>query len=111
MNVNLINAGLSVVTAGAVATGVAFAADYGDTQPAPRHAKEQAAFAAAKSAQDDPELKVSKQSQVAYMVGEAVVDEKGQDDAGDPDGKGSANFLVVDQDTLCYGFMVRGVGT
>jgi hypothetical protein len=56
-------------------------------------------------------LDSSRLSQVAYLTGLEEVDDQGQDDNGDPDAKGSANLLQVDERTVCYGFMVRGTDT
>jgi hypothetical protein len=56
-------------------------------------------------------LDESRLSQVAYLTGLAEVDEQGEDDNGDPDAKGSANLLQIDERTVCYGFMVRGTDT
>ena len=53
----------------------------------------------------------SRLSQVAYLTGLAEIDDHGDDDAGDPDAKGSANLLQVDERTVCYGFMIRGAET
>lgn len=53
----------------------------------------------------------SRLSQVAYLTGLAEIDDQGEDDNGDPDAKGSANLLQVDERTVCYGFMVRGTDT
>jgi hypothetical protein len=53
----------------------------------------------------------SRFSQVAYLTGLAEIDDQGENDAGDPDAKGSANFLQIDERTVCYGFMIRGAET
>jgi hypothetical protein len=54
-------------------------------------------------------LRPSRLSEVAYLTGQAEIDmADGQPDAGDPDAKASANFLFVDESTLCYGFMLKG---
>ncbi len=55
------------------------------------------------------QLESSRLSQVAYLTGLAEIDDQGEDDNGDPDGKGSANLLQVDESTVCYGFMVKGI--
>jgi hypothetical protein len=52
-------------------------------------------------------LTASRLSWSAYLTGQAEVDDQG-DDAGDPDAKGTAMFLQVDQRTVCYGFALRG---
>lgn len=44
----------------------------------------------------------------AYLTGKAEVNAEGDDGAGDPNAKGTASFLVVDEQTLCYGFAIRG---
>jgi hypothetical protein len=53
----------------------------------------------------------SRFSQVAYLTGLAEIDEQGEEDAGDPDAKGSANLLQIDERTVCYGFMIQGAET
>jgi hypothetical protein len=53
------------------------------------------------------DMEASRLSWSAYLTGQAEVDDEG-DDAGDPDAKGSAMFLQVDQQTVCYGFALRG---
>jgi hypothetical protein len=54
-------------------------------------------------------LRPSRLSEVAYLTGQAEIDiADGQPDAGDPDAKGSANLLFVDESTVCYGFMLKG---
>jgi len=89
-----------------VGVGIAGADGYGGGQSAkPKQGKDSKRWKAFKS------LDTSRLSQVAYMTGGDVVNAAGEDDVGDPDGKGSANFLQVDERTICYGFMVRGVGT
>jgi hypothetical protein len=50
----------------------------------------------------------SRLSQSAYMSGGEIVDEDG---VGDSDGKGSATFLQIDRETVCYGFAVTKTGT
>jgi hypothetical protein len=57
------------------------------------------------------QLDSSRLSQVAYMTGLEEVDDQGENDNGDPDAKGSANLLQVDERTVCYGFMVKGTDT
>lgn len=89
-----------------VGVGFAGAQGYGGQQSAkPKKSKQGKQWKAFKK--HDP----SRVSQVAYMTGGDVIDAAGEDDVGDPDGKGSANFMQVDERTICYGFMVRGVGT
>jgi hypothetical protein len=44
----------------------------------------------------------------AYLTGKAVVNDEGQDGAGDPGAKGTATFFIVDRQTICYGFALRG---
>jgi hypothetical protein len=56
-------------------------------------------------------LDSSRLSQVAYLTGLAEVDGQGEDDAGDPNAKGSANLLQTDERTVCYGFMLTGAST
>jgi hypothetical protein len=54
-------------------------------------------------------LRPSRLSEVAYLTGQAEIDPAdGLPDAGDPDAKGSANFLFVDESTVCYGFILKG---
>jgi hypothetical protein len=54
-------------------------------------------------------LRPSRLSEVAYLTGQAEIDPvDGRPDAGDPDAKGSANLLFVDESTVCYGFMLKG---
>jgi len=57
------------------------------------------------------QLDSSRLSQVAYLTGLEEVDDQGENDNGDPDAKGSANLLQVDERTVCYGFMVKGTDT
>jgi hypothetical protein len=56
-------------------------------------------------------LDSSRLSQVAYLTGAEEVDDQGENDNGDPDAKGSANLLQVDERTVCYGFMVTDTDT
>jgi hypothetical protein len=97
----------TVVASGFVIIGSAFAQGYGDhhdsgsSQPAPKDGAKWQQF---------KQLSPSRLSQSAYLTGAAEVDEEG-DDAGDPDGKGSATFLQVDESTVCYGFTARGIDT
>jgi CHRD domain len=56
------------------------------------------------------DMTASRQSWTAYLNGQAEVDGDG-DDAGDPDAKGSAMFLQIDERTVCYGFALRGADT
>ena len=86
----------SVAVVGAVGVGVAVADDgYPTKQPG------------ASKAQPPAQFEASRLSWTAYLTGEAEVDQDGGD-AGDPDAKGSAMFLQVDQRTVCYGFALRG---
>jgi CHRD domain len=55
-------------------------------------------------------LKASKVAQSAYLTGTQEVDADGPE-AGDPDAKGTATFLSVNETTLCYGFTLRGAAT
>jgi CHRD domain len=52
--------------------------------------------------------KESQSALSAYLTGKAEVNDDGDDGAGDPDAKGTASFLVADEQTLCYGFAIRG---
>jgi hypothetical protein len=54
-------------------------------------------------------LHASKVAQTAYVLGANEVDADGPE-AGDPDAKGTATFLSINETTLCYGFMLRGAG-
>ena len=54
-------------------------------------------------------LHASKVAQSAYLLGANEVDADGPE-AGDPDAKGTATFLSINETTLCYGFMLRGAG-
>jgi hypothetical protein len=80
-------AGLALVAA--VGAGYAGAQDYGKR----------------KSKND---LKASQAALSAYLTGDAEVNDDGEDGAGDPNAKGTASFLVADEQTLCYGFAIRG---
>ena len=66
---------------------------------------------AGEHSQGTQQMQSSRLSQVAYLTGLAEIDDQGEDDAGDPDAKGSANFLQVNETTVCYGFMIRGAET
>jgi hypothetical protein len=60
------------------------------------------------------QFKDYEQSQVAlsaYMTGKAEIDQEGNDGVGDPDAKGTAMLLIVDERTICYGFSLRGAET
>jgi hypothetical protein len=95
-----------VLMAGALAAlvaGVGGALAHGTDDHGAPHAG-----AGAKQSQGTRHLDSSRLSQVAYLTGLAEIDEQGEDDAGDPDAKGSANLLQVDERTVCYGFMIRG---
>jgi CHRD domain len=69
-----------------------------------------AGFAAAQDPYEQPPATGggAQQAQGTYMTGQAVPDEDG---VADEDGKGSANFLHLADDTICYGFSVDGTGT
>jgi hypothetical protein len=55
-------------------------------------------------------MTASRGSQSAYLTGAAEVSEQGNA-AGDPNAKGAAVLLTVDERTLCYGFTLKGADT
>jgi hypothetical protein len=61
-----------------------------------------------KKARQAKQMKKSQSALSAYLTGQAEVNDEGQDGAGDPNAKGTASFLVADEQTLCYGFAIRG---
>lgn len=93
-------AALAVTAGGALANG------YGD-HPAPAPAPPPAG-GSGQEWQAFKQLESSRLTQVAYLTGLAEIDDQGEDDNGDPNAKGSANLLQVDERTVCYGFMVTG---
>jgi CHRD domain-containing protein len=98
MNHRLLALGASVVATTAIGAGVSLAQGGYD------HPHD----GGKKKAGED--MVASRLSWSAYLNGAAEVDADG-DDAGDPDAKGSAMFLQVDERTVCYGFALRGAGT
>jgi hypothetical protein len=90
-------AGLALVAA--VGAGYAGAQGYGE-EKSPGQGK--------RPQQSKDHLRPSKVALSAYLTGEAEVNDEGQDGAGDPNAKGTASFLVADEQTLCYGFAIRG---
>jgi CHRD domain len=90
----------SIVLLAAVAVGLALIANGGSAG-----AQEYGKHKGKKSRQD---MKASQAALSAYLTGRAEVNEDGQDGAGDPNAKGTASFLVADEQTLCYGFAIRG---
>jgi CHRD domain len=96
----IVGAALAVFVVGA---GTALAGGGGNGATASKHGgKQWKAF---------KKLDSSRLSQVAYLTGLEEVDDQGENDNGDPDAKGSANLLQVDERTVCYGFMVKGTDT
>jgi hypothetical protein len=91
----------AVLLVGAIGAGVSLAAD------AQHHNGQDKRSRAQKPRAQSEEMVASRLSWSAYLNGAAEVDDEG-DDAGDPDAKGSAMFLQVDQQTVCYGFALRG---
>lgn len=87
-----------------IGVGVAAAGVYGGTHGG----GQQATGGKGQQWQTFKRLDSSRLSQVAYLTGLAEIDDEGEDDNGDPDAKGSANLLQVDERTVCYGFMVQG---
>jgi hypothetical protein len=61
-----------------------------------------------KKSQKFKDLRESQSALSAYLTGKAEVNDDGEDGAGDPNAKGTASFLVADEQTLCYGFAIRG---
>jgi hypothetical protein len=91
-----------VLAAGLVTVGLTFAQDdYEQVTPKPPQSQ-------GTKWKQFKQLSPSRLSHSAYLTGAAEVDNEG-DDAGDPDGKGSATFLQVDERTVCYGFTARGI--
>ncbi len=95
----------AVAVASAATAGAAAQGDYGHGS----HASAPGVQRPAKKWKQFRQLGPSRLSQSAYLTGVAEVDAQGDDDAGDPDGKGSATFLQVDERTICYGFTARGL--
>jgi CHRD domain len=96
----IVGAALAVFVVGA---GTALAGGGGNDATASKHGgKQWKAF---------KKLDSSRLSQVAYLTGLEEIDDEGENDNGDPDAKGSANLLQVDERTVCYGFMVKGTDT
>jgi hypothetical protein len=88
-------AGLALVAA--IGAGYAGAQGYGEEKGQGK-----------RSQQSKDDLRASKVALSAYLTGEAEVNDEGQDGAGDPNAKGTASFLAADEQTLCYGFAIRG---
>src|SRR4051794_21521500 len=91
----------SVVLAGAVGAGVSIADEpYGDgghghqSQPPQAPGNQNVTQGAAEG------MVASRLAWSAYLTGQDEVDATG-DDAGDPDGKGTATFFQVDEKTVC----------
>jgi hypothetical protein len=94
----LLTIAASLALVAAVGVGFAGAQDYGDQK-----AKE-----GGKKSRQSTKWKKSQSALSAYLTGQAEVNDDGQDGAGDPNAKGTASFLVADEQTLCYGFAIRG---
>lgn len=54
------------------------------------------------------DLEESQTAVTAYLTGKAVINDEGQDGAGDPGAKGTATFFIADRQTICYGFALHG---
>lgn len=123
MRQQLVTALASALAVGAVGAGAAIAQDYGHDHG---NTNAPAKSAPAKKAQQKTpkglspserqrwrklqQLQPSRVSWAAYLTGEGEVSKQtGETDAGDVDGKGSAIFQVVADNTICYGFTLNGV--
>lgn len=112
MTNRLLTVATSVVAAGAVCAGVSIADEpghYDGHQSSVKTAKPKPS-AKPKPKPSGEDLTASRLSWSAYLTGAAEVDDNGED-AGDPDAKGTATFLQIDEKTVCYGFTVRGMDT
>jgi len=54
---------------------------------------------------------VAKTGKTAWLLGSAEVGKDGKLGAGDPDAVGSADFHIVGNNTICYGFTLTGADT
>jgi hypothetical protein len=54
---------------------------------------------------------VAKTGKTAWLLGKAEVGKDGRLGAGDPDAVGSADFHIVGNNTVCYGFTLTGADT
>jgi CHRD domain len=88
----------SLALVAAVGVGYAGARDYGNDK----------GLGQGKKSHQFKGLNESQSALSAYLTGKAEVNDDGDDGAGDPNAKGTASFLVADEQTLCYGFAIRG---
>ena len=56
-------------------------------------------------------FQVAKTGKTAWLLGKAEVGKDGKLGAGDPDAVGSADFHIVNDNTICYGFTLTGADT
>jgi CHRD domain len=105
----------SLVVIVALSVGVAVAAGYGDDKYGSKGDRASKKFPGGKKQRKKwrqfKDLEQTKAANSAYLTGKAEIDDEGENNAGDSDARGSAIFHYVGNNTICYGFTLRGAAT